>query len=191
MKKSRIIFWVGLVILLSVLVGCNQTQEEVHERSLSPSVIDNNEIVINEITDMSFTKLLAESKVIEKEDLPSELKHIAEAVMPAKLEMITAIYTKSDYMSEEFDVLHDYSFLFSDDLAINIIVKASTEDVPLRDYFFNSEKIASKIEGVEVTISGFEDRFIAQFKNGEFSFDVETTGISAKQLVDVIQKIIG
>ena len=191
MKNTKIIFLVSLMLLCVLFAGCDK-QQDVTPASDTPSGTNatDNPIVINEIDDIAFTKLMAESKVIEKEELPEELAHVADLSTPAELYMISTIYTKSDMTKEDFDVLHDYAFLFSDDIEINISIKASKEGTPLRDYFFNSEKEVSNIDGAAVIISQYEDRYYAQFENGDYTFDVETSGMNQEQLVEIIKNII-
>ena len=176
------------------LTGCapNEAPKEKQEMIQSSNMTKSEGIVINEIENLASAKIMAESKVIEKDNLPDDLKSLTELPLPdgIQLLMMSEIYTKSDMKKEEFDVLHDYHFLYSDDAEKNIIIHASKVEVPLRDYFFQADNAVSEIYGTDVIISRYENKFIARFSHQDIHFDVETNGLTQNELVELIQNII-
>ena len=72
----------------------------------------------------------------------------------------------------------------------NIIISFSEIEKPLRDYEIAEGKNISKIGDVEVIISEWEQMYIATFEYKDIYFDIETTGITQEQLVDLLKSII-
>ena len=159
---------------------------------------DNNEIVyladnirINEIQNMASTKLMVDSKVIDKGDLPSELAKITN-IDGNEVSSIFAYYTKSDYTKEEFDLLHDYVLVFTDEENHkNIKISVSEVDSPLRDYFFQSiSDDMSDINGVKVKISRYENKYIVNFTKDEYHYDIETKGMAEAEMITLVKEVL-
>ena len=179
--RRHLILLVCAIMALALLAGCGKADDAVPE-----------DITVNELSDIACTKLLAESKVIEKAELPGNMANLAEIDAPegVELSMITEVYTKSDLSKEDFDVLHDYSFLFSDDGNRVIMISASEIEKPLRDYFFQGDNKPSEIGGTSVIISNHEDRYFAEFSADGIFYDVETGGLSLEELCGILEQII-
>ncbi len=185
MKRISIVLAICFVVLgVFALSGCNNSKVENNEGK--------NSIKINEIETMASAKLMADSKVITKEELPENLQNLADLGSNVGVEnnMITEIYTKSVPSSETFDELHDYSFLFSDDEEKSIKLNLSLIGTPLRDYFFQSSNNVSTISGVEVLLFQFRDRYLVQFSNAGINYDIETQGISQTDVVSFVESLI-
>lgn len=60
----------------------------------------------------------------------------------------------------------------------------------LRDYYIGGTKNISKIGDVELIISQWKDIYIVSFKHKDIFFDIETTGITENQLIDLLVSII-
>jgi hypothetical protein len=182
MKKEILFFIAIFLIVLFIVTSCSEKEPES-----VPNMIN-----VNEIEDLASAKIMAESKVITKNELPADLAYIADIRVPnnMKLTMINEIYTKSDMTKEEFNVLHDHDFLFSDDNNRTISVKVSKVGSTLRDYFFQSENKVSTINDINVVISQFRNRYIETFTVDNYSFDVETTGLTLIESIDIVQSLI-
>ena len=59
-----------------------------------------------------------------------------------------------------------------------------------RDYFIQEGEKISKIGDVELKISQWEEMYIVTFEHNDIYFDIETTGITENQLVDLLESII-
>ena len=168
-----------------------QTTTNQTEISNGETTTTGNGIVVNEIENLASAKLLAETKFVEKEELPEDIKYLADLgeALGLKLDFASEVYTKSDMSSEEFDTLHDYSFLYTrDDKSAKITL--SKEETPLRDYFFNTTQESSKIDGTNVVVSKFEDKYIVRFNYKDINFDVETNGMSQEEMVSFVKEIL-
>ena len=181
--KKEIFLFVGIfLIVLSIVTSCSEKEANSYT----------NMINVNEIEDLASAKIMAESKVITKEELPEDLAYIAEMRTPGnmKLTMINEVYTKSDMTQNVFDVLHDYNFLFSDDNNRTISVKLSKTGTPLRDYFFQSENKISTINGINDVITQFKNRYMHTFSVDLYSFDLETSGLTLVESISLVQQLI-
>ena len=175
------------VVVLALAIGlCACNGEKKNEQPEGDS------IKINEIETLASAKILANSEVIEKDKLPEKLQYIVDLGEHEGVRntMISGVYTKSDYSKEEYDILHDYSFLFGDDDQKSIKVNLSLTGTPLRDYFFESTDEISSIEGIEITLYNFRDRYLARFSNNEVNFGVESQGISEEDFISFIKSLI-
>ncbi len=181
----------GLVSGDSPVAEPGEGGEEENTPTPVPTVPD--EIVINKIDDMVMAKLAVESKILERADLPSDIRYLADVIPVdnAKLSHISAYYTKSDFEQEEYNVLHDYiCSYFDEENEKNLKISASKEGKPMRDYFFNTTNDVSTINGTPVTISQYEDKYIATFSMGRYQFDIETNKLSEEELVYVIKIVL-
>ena len=61
---------------------------------------------------------------------------------------------------------------------------------PLRDCYLSSEEKISKIENTDVIITQYEKLYLAEFKLNDVYFDIETAGITQKELVDLLVSLI-
>lgn len=155
--------------------------------------VSSGDIVINHISDLASRKLAVESKEIKVGELPQEVKYLAEMMSgDFKLSMMSAIYAKSDYNKDEFDLLHDYSFFYVEEENEEKSVKITLSFVekPLRDYFFASIGELSQVKGEDVTISQYEGRYIINFsKEGKF-IDIETNGLNQNEMIQWVEEVI-
>ena len=193
MKRVNLFFILSVVLL--VCVACNsKTPEEstapqtsAEETSVTEAE-ETSSYNINIITDMASAKLMVDSREVTEEELPSDIRFLASLPIGMKLSYQNAYYTKSDYSSDAYDVLHDYVFgYFDEENDKSIKISACKGDTPLRDYYFNSTKEESKVNGVSMVISQYEDRFITNFEKGRFTFDVETNGLDELELINLLE----
>ena len=103
--------------------------------------------------------------------------------------MINEVYTKSDINSEIYDILHDFSFLYSKDNK-SIKINLSRIEKPLRDTFYQSENIVSKVSGIDVIINSYDKEYLANFTTNNINFNIETKELSQNELLSLIKNII-
>ena len=186
MKKMKLVLVIMCLVVAIGVVGCDPKSQQENGDSSNAS-----DIKINKIENLAHTKINAESMDITKEELPAELINLAN-LNGKEPEYIITLSTKTDPSSEEFDLLHDY-FLYFHDVEKNTSIKVSASEVgtPLRDYFF--EEISndkSKIAGVPVKISQYEDRYIINLEKGEYYLDIETTRLTEDEMIKVIEEVL-
>lgn len=192
MKKiGYILAPVCAVALVAVGVVGFSNMNNIRENNPSNIVSLANNIRINQIQNIAATKLMVDSRMIEKEDLPSELGDISN-VGGSEASMVSAYYTKSDYSKEEFDVLHDYVLLFITEGTNKVVkVSASKLETPLRDYFFDTvSEDMSNIDGHNVKISKYEDKYIINFEKGDYHYDIETNGLAEDEMLNVLREVL-
>ena len=126
------------------------------------------------------------------ESLPEKFKFIESANIPEgyKLESSYNIYVRDDINAEEYKVLHDYVFNYRENSENRIIIAFSEIEKPLRDYYIDEGEKVSKIGETELVISQWEQMYIVTFEYKGIYFDIETTGITENELVDLLESII-
>ena len=192
MKKIR--YFLAPVCACAIVavgvIGFNM-DKNIKENNNKEIVCLADNIRINEIQNMASTKLMVDSKVIDKGDLPSELAQITN-IDGNEVSSIFAYYTKSDYTKEEFDLLHDYVLVFDDEETHkNIKISASEVDSPLRDYFFQSTSDdISDINGVKVKISKYKNKYIVNFTKDEYHYDIETNSMTEAEMINLVKEVL-
>lgn len=153
---------------------------------------DGVELNINKIKDMSMTSLDADVKTIELENLPEEFTFIENLQIPEEynFENGYTVYTRENTDTAEYDVLHDYILNYSKDDLNDIKIAFSGIEAPIRDYFIGDGDKISKIGNVELKVSEWEKMYIVTFEYNDIYFDIETTGITENELVDLLKSII-
>ena len=153
---------------------------------------DGVELNINKIKDMSMTSLDADVKTIELENLPEEFTFIENLQIPEEynFENGYTVYTRENTDTAEYDVLHDYILNYRKDDLNDIKIAFSGIEAPIRDYFIGDGDKISKIGNVELKVSQWENMYIVTFEYNDIYFDIETTGITESQLVDLLKSII-
>lgn len=89
----------------------------------------------------------------------------------------------------KYDMIHDYVFNYRKDSSNNITIAFSEIEEPIRDYYIEKGK-ASKIGDVELVISQWEEMYIVNFESKGIYFDIETTGVTENELVELLKSII-
>ena len=137
-------------------------------------------------------KLDADVETVEINSLPEKFEFINNIALPSeyKLENSYEIYTRENYDTAEYSLLHDYVFNYSKDYENTIKVAFSEVGEPIRDYFLDDSKKVSKIGNVDVIISQYEKMYVATFKCKEINFDIETNGITEVELANLLESII-
>ena len=101
------------------------------------------------------------------------------------------VMTRKDFSDKDYSIAHDYIWDYSNE-AENRTIRIAFSKIgkPLRDYYLSSEEKISKIEDTEVIITQYEKLYLAEFKMNDVYFDIETSGITQTELVDLLVSII-
>lgn len=207
-KKSRKIIYgitssaAVFILGVGIIIGTNtfnnsQIQDNHYEiADLQGDKQNKNEsqeikLKINKINEMSATSLDADIKTKEIEKLPEKFEFIKNIKIPEeyKIERSYNIYTRNDINKSEYDVLHDYVFNYRKDSMNEIIIAFSEIEMPLRDYYIDVGDKVSKIGNIELIISQYKDMYIVTFNFKDMYFDIETTGITENELLELLQSI--
>lgn len=150
------------------------------------------ELNINKLKVMEMADLDADIKTIDIDKLPEEFKFMENLLIPEgyEFENIHTVYTRENINIEEYNILHDYILNYKKDDLNNIKIAFSKVEQPLRDYFIQEGDKISKIGDVELKISQWEEMYIVTFEYEDIYFDIETTGITENQLVDLLESLI-
>ena len=150
------------------------------------------ELNINKVKDMSMTSLDADVKIIEIENLPEEFTFVENLLVPNEYEFENGytVYTRENIDTAEYNVLHDYVLNYRKDDLNEIKIAFSKVESPIRDYFIGDGEKISKIGNVELKVSQWEKMYIVTFEYDDIYFDIETTGITENELVDLLKSII-
>lgn len=150
------------------------------------------EININKLKELAMTSLDADVQTITMESLPEKFAFMKKIILPEEyqLEGSYNIYVRSDREIEKYDILHDYVFNYRKDSTNDITIAFSELEEPLRDYYIDGANKVSKIGDVELIISQWKQMYIVTFEYKGIYFDIETTGITEKELIEMLQSII-
>lgn len=101
------------------------------------------------------------------------------------------IMTRKDPSDKYYTVTHDYIWDYSNEAQDRTIrIAFSKVGKPIRDYYLSSEEKISKIGNTDVIITQYEKLYLAEFKLNDVYFDIETAGITQKELVDLLVSLI-
>lgn len=150
------------------------------------------ELNINKLKIMEMLDLDADIKTIDIDKLPEEFKFMENLLIPEEYEFENSytVYTRENINIEEYNILHDYILNYRKDDLNDIKIAFSKVEKPLRDYFIQDGDKISKIGDVELNISQWEEMYIVTFEYEDIYFDIETTGITENQLVDLLESLI-
>lgn len=101
------------------------------------------------------------------------------------------VMTRKDFSDKDYSIAHDYIWDYSNE-AENRTIRIAFSKIgkPLRDYYLSSEEKISKIENTDVIITQYEKLYLAEFKLNDVYFDIETAGITQKELGDLLVSLI-
>lgn len=207
-NSKKIIHWItscaAVVILgFGVIISANKlNNNKIQNNSYLIADLQNdkenkNESVeiklnINKIKKMAAASLDADVKTIKIENLSPKFEFIKNIKIPEeyKIEGSYNIYTRSDVNKSDYDVLHDYVFNYRKDSINKIIIAFSEIGKPLRDYYIDTGDKISKIGDIELIISQYKDMYMVTFNFKDMYFDIETTGITENELLELLQSIL-
>lgn len=206
-KKSRKIIYgitssaAVFILCIGIIIGTNtfnnnQRQDKHYEiANLQGNKKNESQKInlnINKINEMLATSLDADTKTIEIGELPEKFEFIKNIKIPEEynIESSYNIYTRNDINKSEYDVLHDYVFYYRKDSMNEIIITFSEIEKPLRDYYINVGDKVSRIGNIELIISQYKDMYIVTFNFKDIYFDIETTGITENELLELLQSIL-
>lgn len=213
--KSSIWKWslvpICLVLILSSTILLNTNEKTKHfesenksseETGVMPELKEEvSSININDITSTDsnshkggIKKIDADVRIVKNNGINFPLPYKNGLVsIPNDLDKVSKYiwYFRDDKLHEEYSILGNYEIIYSNDSDRSIDVKYSKDNKPVRDYYFSDEgsKI-TKINGVEMKIYKFENIYFSEFKYNGYYFDIETSNIKEKELVDFLVSII-
>lgn len=208
-SKNKVIYMISsvcaiLILGIGILIGTSKLNNNLfQDNTLEIGKTEENknnegslnvELNINKIKDEALTNVDADIKIIELESLPEKFDFIKDVAIPEEYELksIYNIYIRKDRDVAEYNLLHDYVFNYRKDDLNNIIIAFSEIEEPIRDYYVDGGDKISKIGDVELKIAQSESQemYIATFEYKGIYFDIETTGVTEHQLVDLLESLI-
>ena len=191
LSSACAVFIVGVGILAMQKKSNNNEMKVENERMVSSRNM-NVMLEINPMQGTSMAKLDADVQTVEINSLPEKFEFINNIALPSeyKLDNSYELFTRENFNTTEYSLLHDYVFNYSKDCENSIKVAFSEVEEPIRDYFLDDSKKVSKIGDVNVIISKYEKMYVATFKCKEINFDIETNGITEEELVNLLESII-
>lgn len=206
-KKSRKIIYgitssaAVFILCIGIIIGTNTfNNNQIQDKHYEIADLQGNKknesqkinLNINKINEMLATSLDADVKTIEIGELPEKFEFIKNIKIPEeyKIESSYNIYTRNDKNKSEYDVLHDYVFYYRKDSMNKIKITFSEIEKPLRDYYIDVGDKVSRIGNIELIISQYKDMYIVTFNFKDIFFDIETTGITENELLELLQSIL-
>ncbi len=198
-------------VCLVIITICGITLKNMfHDSNVHIITNGNNTIKINKVKENNQNSLDADINVIVRSDTAlkkdgkiqvvdelNEYQFYKELVIPSDFnaQQIYAIYTKKDLKSDQYDILNNYVIELKVKKANTrykgITIAFSKENKPLRDYYFSSETDqTSIINDHELLIYNYESAYMVTFEYDGINFDIETTGISQNELLELLKSII-
>ena len=186
------------LVAIALLVGivAYNVPKSNNENVMPPTVQGVLEININKAKMQSMAKLDADIQeaVVDKEinkSFPFVQKELNAPKDLKNYGVNRVLMTRKDLSDKDYSVAHDYIWDYSNEAQDRTIrIAFSKVGKPLRDYHLSSEEKISKIEGAEVIITQYEKLYLAEFKLNDVYFDIETAGITQKELVDLLVSLI-
>ena len=147
---------------------------------------------INQLEELVATSLDADIQTMEMTEVPANIQFINNIKVPEgyQLESSYNVYIRSERNIAKYDLLHDYVFSYKKDSTNSIIIAVSEIEEPLRDYYIDGGEKLSKIGDTQLIISRWKDMYIVTFEYNDLYFDIETTGVTENQLVDLLESLI-
>lgn len=183
------------IALLVGIVAYNVPKND-NEIVTPPTVQGVLEININKAKMQSMAKLDADIQeaVVDKEinkSFPFVQKELNAPKDLKNYGVNRVLMTRKDLSDKDYSVAHDYIWDYSNE-AENRTIRIAFSKIgkPLRDYYLSSEEKISKIENTDVIITQYEKLYLAEFKLNDVYFDIETAGITQKELVDLLVSLI-
>ena len=191
LSSACAVFILGVGILAMQKKSNNNEMKVENERMVSSRNM-NVILEINPMQGTSMAKLDADVQTVEINSLPEKFEFINNIALPSeyKLDNSYELFTRENFNTTEYSLLHDYVFNYSKDCENSIKVAFSEVEEQIRDYFLDDSKKVSKIGDVNVIISKYEKMYVATFKCKEINFDIETNGITEEELVNLLESII-
>lgn len=183
------------IALLVGIVAYNVPKND-NEIVTPPTVQGVLEININKAKMQSMAKLDADIQeaVVDKEinkSFPFVQKELNAPKDLKNYGVNRVLMTRKELSDKDYSVAHDYIWDYSNEAQDRTIrIAFSKVGKPLRDYHLSSEEKISKIGNTDVIITQYEKLYLAEFKLNDVYFDIETAGITQKELVDLLVSLI-
>ena len=184
------------LVAIALLVGivAYNVPKSNNENVMPPTVQGILELNINKAEYQSMMTLDADIKEANTE-LNSDFSFVKKDINAPKdlrdYGVNKVVMTRKDFSDKDYSIAHDYIWDYSNE-AENRTIRIAFSKIgkPLRDYYLSSEEKISKIENTDVIITQYEKLYLAEFKMNDVYFDIETSGITQTELVDLLVSII-
>lgn len=204
-KNKKMIYWISsvaavFVLVLGIFIGTNNISNNPSQNP-TYQIADNKEnkekeenekveLNINKVENPKLAKIDADVKNVNITNIPDTLANIK---IPTDLDSknYKAIYVK-DENTGKYDKLYNYelSYTNTQNNQRSIMIAFSDTNKPLRDYYFEIKAKTSTIGNTELEIYQYENSYLVMFEHHNYKFDIETTGITENELVELLQSII-
>jgi len=199
--KKNIIKWaivpVCLIMIICGVVLLNKDNNGIIYKPSGPIISDegNYEIYINSVEgNRGIEKFDADVKTTNYVSIPY-FEYITLLDYPDDFdntEIWKAVWVKKDKNSIDYDILNHYErFAVNTTSNRKINISFSEEHKPLRDYYFSEEgSKTSIINDFELIIYKYENSYMTAFTYKGVNYDIETTDITEKELIDFLISLI-
>lgn len=197
-KLSYVLASSFIAIALLVGVVAYNMPENNNENVMPPTVQGILELNINKAEYQSMMTLDADIKEANTElnsEFEKDFSFVKKDINAPKdlrdYGVNKVVMTRKDFSDKDYSIAHDYIWDYSNE-AENRTIRIAFSKIgkPLRDYYLSSEEKISKIENTDVIITQYEKLYLAEFKLNDVYFDIETAGITQKELVNLLVSLI-
>ena len=192
-KKYILVPAFSLILILALAIGLNRNvfNNEITKEIGGSKV----EIKINKLNDIAMSSLDADIKTLEVKEIPKKFEALKTIKIPEEFhsESIYAVYVRENMQTEEYNILNNYVIAYrtNESAEKNITISFSDTYEPLRDYFIDKENSkVSNINGIELVIYNYKEMYITKFEYIGIKFDIETSGISEEEFINLLVSII-
>ena len=192
-KRYILVLAFSLILILVVAIGLNRNvfNNEITKQIGGSKV----EIKINKLNDIEMLKLDADIKNLEVDEIPKKYETLKTIKIPEGFysESIYAVYVRENIQTEEYNILNNYvmGYRTNESAEKDITISFSDTYEPLRDYFIDKENSkVSDINGIKLVIYNYKEMYITKFEYNGIKFDIETSGISEEEFINLLVSII-
>ena len=188
-----------IAIVCGIIIFNNNNFQLKEKPTIELEKLENdNEISVNNFDHAikGFQRLDVDIKLVIISELSSKFNFVSSIVIPNDLKQkdMYALYvsnTEKEIKDRKYDILHDYVIYYENkDKQRNIKIAFSEISNPIRDYLMGDIEKTSKINNIDVEISKYKDLYLVTFSYSNLFFDVETSGITIDELVDLLESVL-
>ena len=193
-EKNKWFKYSLIPICLLLLVGIVVQFSNRPNTILDSSNDTQNNIIINNTDNIIRGSLRVDADIREINDIDIFQKYELnkELIIPNDLTLDSyCLYGK--FSSDQYDKLIDCRVVYvrEGETIPTITIAMAKNNPPFRDYLFLEDNLKeSTINNVPLIIIQYEDIYFTVFKIDDIYFDIETRGISEKELITLLESII-
>jgi len=179
---------IGLLLIISIIsLFSNRPNTLLDSNGQNNIVINNTDNIIR-----GSLRVDAEIRKINDIDIFQKYGVNKELIIPNDLTLDSyCLYGK--FSSDQYDKLIDCRVVYvrEGETIPTITIAMAKNNPPFRDYLFLEDNLKeSTINNVPLIIIQYEDIYFTVFKIDDIYFDIETRGISEKELITLLESII-